>query len=143
MVDCIHLPMKSSWIGIISTTGIYGDHESGWVTEDSECKCLDNKFLQYESKWIKWANECNITLHIFRCAGIYGDDQSALHTVYRNGYESKTSGDKNPIGEEKSKTNRIHVLDIAQAVVAAMRIHSSQRNNNLSNNQRQISEHSH
>lgn len=124
---------SNSWIGIISTTGIYGDHEGSWVTEDSECKCLDNKFLQYEAKWISWANECNLTLHIFRCAGIYSDDQSALHTVYRNGYESKTSGDNNPISDEKSKTNRIHVLDIAQAVVAAMRIHSS--------HQLQISEH--
>lgn len=120
---------SNSWIGIISTTGVYGDHKGAWVTEDSECKCVDQRYAQYESKWISWANDCRQTLNIFRCAGIYSDDQSALHTVYRNGYEPK-AGDRNRVDniDTKSKTNRIHVVDIGQSVTAAMRIHHNQRN---------------
>jgi nucleoside-diphosphate-sugar epimerase len=124
------------WIGLISTTGVYGNHDGEWVTEESECKCISGnsssagRFLDYEAKWKSWATMSNAhSLNIFRCAGIYSLDQSALHTVYRKGYECVTDQD----AKSKSLTNRIHVYDIARAVVFSMEnFQSSEIRNDMS-----------
>ncbi len=91
------------WIGIISTTGVYGNHNGQHVTEESEClvTAADQNnttlspstpsssssqlmYISYEEAWKRRLQRQpnNITLCIFRCAGIYSDDRSALHTVY-------------------------------------------------------------
>ena len=99
---------KPSWIGILSTTGVYGDHQGEWVTEESPSIDPDTSaqaYLAYEDFWK------DSGAHIFRCAGIYGNTRSALHTVYRNGVSVSSSS---------SVTSRIHEADIARAVVACM-----------------------
>ncbi|KAL7566568.1 hypothetical protein ACA910_000636 [Epithemia clementina (nom. ined.)] len=88
------------WIGVLSTTAVYGNHNGQWVNEESECLMMgDNAasndsnaldWINYENDWIqrigtirRWL-ECRplLLLRIFRCAGIYGVTRSALHTLY-------------------------------------------------------------
>jgi hypothetical protein len=107
----------SLWTGFLSTTGVYGNHYGEWVTEDSECFCTGNarSYLAVEPKF----------QYVFRCAGIYDSTRSALHTLYKEGNVKTTNNDstKNTTTTTTTTTNvtnRIHSLDIAKAVVAAM-----------------------
>ncbi|GAX26218.1 hypothetical protein FisN_16Lh044 [Fistulifera solaris] len=104
---------RNGWIGIISTTGVYGDHQGSWVTETSVCSPSSesaSRFLQWEHEWRKKCQHNGYQLAIFRCAGIYGPGRSALHTVYRN-----------TASEGGGITNRIHTHDLSRAVVECMR----------------------
>jgi len=111
------------WIGVLSTTGVYGNHNGAWVTEESPCLATSRLYLDYEEQWkIRAQHGNNHTLYLFRCAGIYGANQSALHTVFRKGM---------PLAEQVTDTttlldvtNRIHMHDLAAAVVASMNRHS-------------------
>jgi nucleoside-diphosphate-sugar epimerase len=114
------------WIGILSTTGVYGNHDGKWVTEATTCEPASstaNRYLAYEDVWKERAKLHS--LRIFRCAGIYSPDQSALQTVFKSGL---------PIGKEESETadlaNRIHVHDLAAAIVASMKQHNRDENSN-------------
>ena len=142
---------KKSWIGIISTTGVYGHHDGKWVDEYAPLLCQEgtiaSAFRDMEHRWQqrvatmgKSNSKCHHSLYIFRCAGIYGPNSSALHTLYKRGRSdsaiqpvSSTSlilGNKNRTNTasipnstktpKKGITNRIHIKDIARAVVAAM-----------------------
>jgi nucleoside-diphosphate-sugar epimerase len=104
----------NGWIGIISTTGVYGDHQGAWVTETSVCQSASKSALRFFQWEHDWRDQCQRTGHqlaIFRCAGIYGPDRSALHTAYREPVASGGGG----------ITNRIHTHDLSRAVVACMR----------------------
>jgi hypothetical protein len=93
------------WIGILSTTGVYGNHNGQWVTEESPCLVDQDttafRYLDHEESWKRRVADLNdgvatangrdppfmwdaCCLRIFRCAGIYGPSQSALHTVFKN-----------------------------------------------------------
>lgn len=120
-----HLNNKNTalqWIGIISTTSVYGDHQGGWVTEDSQCLLNENdgaaskalNYLAWEQEWIDYCHHLSSTLTIFRCAGIYGPAASALHTIRRMGLPTKKTDDNNDV------TNRIHIHDLAAAIVQSM-----------------------
>ena len=109
------LPLNS-WIGLISTTSVYGNHNGDWVTEESECRG-NPTYQQWESRWKKLASgkhQCRV----FRCAGIYSQDRSALHTVYKKGITK-------PRTVDKTITSRIHVEDIAGAILASMKLHTN------------------
>jgi hypothetical protein len=108
-----------TWAGIISTTGVYGNHNGEWVTELSECRGRKN-YLEHENIWTERSflgnNYCRF--HIFRCAGIYGPNASALHTVYRDGFTSNNNDDNER--QEDFPTSRIHLDDIVSAISASM-----------------------
>jgi nucleoside-diphosphate-sugar epimerase len=101
------------WIGVISSTSVYGNHDGNWVTEDSECRDGKPSYLRVESMLQK----SNKQVCIFRCAGIYGGQQSALHTLWKQGlpYDSTTA-----LQNDVSVTNRIHIIDLTQAVFVAL-----------------------
>jgi nucleoside-diphosphate-sugar epimerase len=100
-----------SWLGVVSTTGVYGNHNGEWVTEGSECKGNEN-YLDHETAWADRFRHGPLT--IFRCAGIYGPQASALHTVFRNGINN------NEEDLEGYPTSRIHLDDIVSAITASM-----------------------
>jgi len=109
------------WIGVLSTTGVYGNHNGAWVTEESSCLATTSsasRYLEYEEQWkLRAAHYGNHALYLFRCAGIYGANRSALHTVFRKGMPpTKQVTDATTF----DVTNRIHVHDLAAAVVASM-----------------------
>ena len=113
------------WIGFVSTTGVYGNHNGAHVTEDSSLLCTPdsnaNLYRQVEQRFIEVGGQ------IFRCAGIYDSTRSALHTVYKTGKRPSIPPSKKAMGALDSSfpTNRIHTHDIARAIVASMNRQSS------------------
>ncbi len=104
------------WIGMVSTTGIYGNHDGNWVTEDSPLLCTSESNADlYRNVEQLFAN---VGGQIFRCAGIYDSTRSALHTVYKSGTRPKPIDND----DDESITNRIHSYDIAKAILASMKL---------------------
>ncbi|KAL3792884.1 hypothetical protein HJC23_004809 [Cyclotella cryptica] len=119
---------KSTWIGYISTTSVYGNHDGEWVTEDSELKCQPGSkgelYLKAEEEWRKAARECGWKLHIFRCAGLYGNGRSALHTLMKCGFEPRMGDDgAGAVKRVEYPTSRIHEEDVVWAILRAMLHH--------------------
>jgi nucleoside-diphosphate-sugar epimerase len=110
------------WLGLVSTTGVYGNYDGEWVTEESACRpeadTTASQFLEYEAAWCQRATNHGHHLSIFRCAGIYGPTRSALHTVFKKGTHASTPNNNDqPV---KDLTNRIHEHDLSQAVLGSM-----------------------
>jgi nucleoside-diphosphate-sugar epimerase len=100
-----------SWIGYLSTTGVYGDHAGGWVDEMSDLQPSGERGrrrVAAEQGWLALRQPA----HLFRLAGIYGPGSSALDTV-REGRAKR-------IVKPGQVFSRIHVADIAQVVEASM-----------------------
>ncbi|WEF24406.1 SDR family oxidoreductase [Paracoccus sp. S3-43] len=103
------------WLGYLSTTGVYGDRDGGWVDEDS---VLDGSGprgqarIRAERAWRDLAQGADLPLHIFRLAGIYGPGRGPFQKV-RNGTARR-------IVKPGQIFSRIHVEDIAQVLLASL-----------------------
>lgn len=99
------------WLGYLSTTAVYGDHQGGWVDEDTP---LDPSTQR--GKWRVAAEQAwaaiDAPLHIFRLAGIYGPGCGPLAKV--------RSGTARRIIKQGQVFSRIHVEDIAQTLMASI-----------------------
>ncbi|QEW22702.1 hypothetical protein LA6_004936 [Marinibacterium anthonyi] len=100
------------WVGYLSTTGVYGDHQGGWVDETTPLAPTTRR-----GKWRKeaeeaWAAIPGLPLHIFRLAGIYGPGRGPFAKV-RNGTARR-------IVKPGQVFSRIHVDDIAQVLAASI-----------------------
>ncbi|KAL7518013.1 hypothetical protein ACHAWX_002882 [Stephanocyclus meneghinianus] len=117
---------KNTWLGYISTTSVYGNHDGEWVTEHSEEKCQPGSkgelYLRAEEEWRKAARECGWKLHIFRCAGLYGNGRSALHTLIKSGLEHRMEDNEGGAASKKVDypTSRVHEEDVVRAILHAM-----------------------
>jgi dTDP-D-glucose 4,6-dehydratase len=106
---------KLVWLGYLSTTGVYGDHAGGWVTEDTPPAPLTERGrrrLAAEQAWRGFAAETGAPLHIFRLPGIYGPGRSLLEAV--------RGGTARNIVKPGHVFSRIHVDDLAAALAASM-----------------------
>ncbi len=105
------------WIGYLSTIGVYGDHRGEWVDEETPIAAASpgrkSARIEAEKAWSEFANERGLPLDIFRLAGIYGPGRSPLDRI--------RAGDARRIVKAGQVFNRIHVEDIAQTVIAAIR----------------------
>ena len=103
------------WVGYLSTTGVYGDRDGGWVDEESEL-CPETKRgkerIRAEAAWQALAQEASLPLHIFRLAGIYGPS--------RGPFEKVRDGTARRIIKQGQVFSRIHVADIAAALHLSM-----------------------
>ncbi len=102
------------WIGYLSTTAVYGNRDGAWVDEATPPAPTQERGLvrlRVERDWATFAERRAVD--IFRLAGIYGPDRSALDDV--------RAGRARRIIKPGHQFGRIHRDDIAQAVVAAMR----------------------
>lgn len=109
------LLLEASWIGYLSTTGVYGDHGGAWVDEDTPPAPAQPRSIQRlaaERGWQAMALEASARLDIFRLPGIYGPGRSTLDQV--------RAGTARRIDKPGQVFSRIHVADIAGAVVRAM-----------------------
>ena len=98
------LPLR--WAGYLSTTGIYGDRQGGWVSEqDDPAPELDRSIrrLNCEKAWLR----SGLPIQILRLPGIYGPGRSVL-----NGLQQ---GRARLIEKPGQVFCRIHVEDIAGA----------------------------
>jgi nucleoside-diphosphate-sugar epimerase len=102
-----------SWIGYLSTTGVYGDRGGGWVDEATEpAPSSDRGRRRVEAEQGFRDVAAGRPLDLFRLAGIYGPGRSALDEV-RAGHARRIIAPGHAFG-------RIHVDDIAAAVMAAI-----------------------
>jgi len=111
--ECRHWPVK--WIGYFSTTAVYGDHQGRWVNEETVVKPAGERGksrVNAEKKWISLSLELDVRLCIFRLAGIYGPNRGPVHQM-KNRLKRK-------IIKEGQFFNRIHVQDIAGAVIKSI-----------------------
>ncbi|WP_119301623.1 SDR family oxidoreductase [Dongia deserti] len=102
---------RLAWIGYLSTTGVYGNRDGGWVDEMSELAPTGERGrrrVAAERGWLALSQPA----HLFRLAGIYGPGSSALDTV-REGRAKR-------IVKPGQIFSRIHVADIAQVLEASM-----------------------
>ena len=100
------------WVGYLSTTGVYGDHDGGWVDEDSPLTPATKRGQLRVMAETQWGEIANLPLHIFRLAGIYGPGRGPFSKV-RNGTARR-------IIKEGQVFSRIHVDDIAQVLAASI-----------------------
>ena len=107
---------NTKWITYLSATSVYGNHDGGWVNEDSETKptaISGIKRLEAENQWLKYANENNLPLQIFRLSGIYSVENNILKRLI--------SGQAKIIKKENHYFSRIHVEDIANILFDSMK----------------------
>jgi len=100
---------SNCWLGYLSTTGVYGNHEGAWVHEETPCRpsgARQKKRLEAEGQWR------DLGAHIFRLAGIYGPGRSAFDQI--------ALGKAKLISKPGHQFGRIHVADIAGILHAAM-----------------------
>ena len=106
---------KPKWVGYLSTTGVYGDHQGGWVTEDTPLVPSTKRGearVATENEWLELHQNHGLPVHIFRLAGIYGPGRGPFAKV-RNGTARRVIKD----GQVFSRT---HIDDIAQVLMASM-----------------------
>lgn len=103
---------RLEWVGYLSTTGVYGDHEGGWVDEDTPLTPSTRRGQMRLEAEQAWQAIPGLPLHIFRLAGIYGPGRGPFEKV-RNGTARR-------IIKPGQVFSRIHVDDIAQVLDASI-----------------------
>ena len=108
------LQEKPAWIGYLSTTGVYGDHQGAWVDEDTPpgpVGARGQRRVNAEAAWAALAVQHDLPMHYFRLAGIYGPGRNQLRSL-KNGTARR-------IDKPGQVFSRIHVDDIAQVLLAS------------------------
>jgi nucleoside-diphosphate-sugar epimerase len=104
-----------SWVGYLSTTGVYGDRGGGWVDETSPLLPTGERGRRRviaEQSWLGlWRNR-GVPVHVFRLAGIYGPGRSA--------FEPLRAGTAKRIDKPGQVFSRIHVEDLANVLAASI-----------------------
>ncbi|MCB1398537.1 MAG: SDR family oxidoreductase [Rhodobacteraceae bacterium] len=103
------------WVGYLSTVGVYGDHQGGWVDETTPltpATARGRARVAAEAAWGALARQAGLPLHIFRIAGIYGPG--------RGPFEKVRDGSARRIIKPGQVFSRIHVEDIAQVLAASI-----------------------
>lgn len=106
---------RLTWVGYLSTTGVYGDHQGGWVDESSPLTpaTLRGQWrVAAEAAWLELHQDHGLPVHIFRLAGIYGPGRGPFAKV-RNGTARR-------IVKPGQVFSRIHVDDIARVLAASI-----------------------
>ena len=109
-----HLGAKD-WVGYLSTTGVYGDHDGNWVDEDTPLTPSTRRGalrVAAEAAWGDLAARTGAPLHVFRLAGIYGPGRGPFAKV--------RAGTARRIVKPGQVFSRIHVDDIAQVLAASI-----------------------
>jgi nucleoside-diphosphate-sugar epimerase len=108
--------LRPKKIVLISTTGVYGDHDGEWVTEKSITKPQTERGqrrLDSEQQWLTWCEDYKVEINVLRVPGIY-----AFSRIPRQRLDNET-----PVvrAQESGYSNRIHADDLAMVAVTAMR----------------------
>ena len=101
-----------SWVGYLSTTGVYGDHGGAWVDETTPLTPSTERGRARVAAEADWQSIPGLPLHIFRLAGIYGPGSGP--------FEKVRSGSARRIIKPGQVFSRIHVEDIAQILAASL-----------------------
>lgn len=99
------------WVGYLSTTGVYGDREGGWVDEDAPLAPANDRSRWRVAAEAAW-RATGLPVESFRLAGIYGPGRSA--------FDRLRAGRAQRIVKPGQVFSRIHAEDIAQALAASI-----------------------
>ena len=100
------------WVGYLSTTGVYGDQDGGWVDESAPLNPSTRRGQWRRDAEARWSAIPGLPLHIFRLAGIYGPGRGPFAKVRQ--------GTARRIVKPGQVFSRIHVDDIAQVLAASI-----------------------
>ena len=103
---------RFTWVGYLSTTGVYGDRQGGWVDEGSELLPSTRRGRLRVEAEAAWRAVPGLPLHVFRLAGIYGPG--------RGPFEKVRQGTARRIVKPGQMFSRIHVEDIARVLRASI-----------------------
>lgn len=109
--DVIKNMQRLEWMGYLSTTGVYGDHQGGWVDETTPLAPPNPRSAYRAAAEQAWL-ALGIPVHIFRLSGIYGAGRSAIDAL--------KSGTARRIDKPGQVFSRIHVEDIVQVLQASI-----------------------
>ena len=103
------------WIGYLSATNVYGDHNGEYVSEFSSLKGTTSKGInriKAEGQWTEHSKENNLPLHIFRIAGIYGPERNIFERIKLNKFTHIIKNDQ--------YFSRIYISDLVNILFASM-----------------------
>ncbi len=100
------------WVGYLSTTGVYGDHDGDWVDETTPLEPSTERGQLRVIAEREWQSIPGLPLHIFRIAGIYGPGRGPFNKVRK--------GTARRLIKPGQVFSRIHVEDIAQVLHASI-----------------------
>lgn len=118
------------WIGYLSSTGVYGDHNGAWVNEETKCVPSNEQSrlrLRAEQQWLNLYSKNKLPVHILRLSGIYGP--------HRNCLEQIKTGKNFTIVKKDQFFSRIHVEDICMAIIASIKSPTAGEIYNVSDNE--------
>jgi nucleoside-diphosphate-sugar epimerase len=97
------------WLGYLSTTGVYGTRDGGWVDETAALCPTGPRGVRRVDAEARWRE---LGAQIFRLAGIYGPGRSA--------FDALRAGTAKRIDAGAQVFSRIHVDDIATVLLASI-----------------------
>ena len=100
--------LSIKWVGYLSTTGVYGNTDGNWVSEKDQPNPFQERSQRRLNCEKEWMNS-NLPIQIFRLPGIYGPGRSTLDAIRNKKI--------NVIHKENQVFSRIHVADIANAII--------------------------
>ena len=106
---------KARWIGYLSTTGVYGDHEGRWVYESSPTNAMSiegARRVGAERDWLGLSNDLGLPVAVFRLPGIYGPGRSP--------FDRLREGTAHRLIKPGQVFSRIHVDDLAAGLEASI-----------------------
>lgn len=99
------LAASGAWLGYLSSTGVYGDAQGGWVDESAPTGTgRRTARAAADAEWLA------LEARVFRLPGIYGPGRSPLDRI--------RTGDARRIDVPGQVFSRIHVTDLARGVIA-------------------------
>lgn len=103
------------WIGYLSSTGVYGNHDGNWVDETTSVQPSSpraERRAAAEASWLVLGREQDLPVHVFRLSGIYGPGRSV--------FDELRDGSAKRIVKPGHVFGRIHVDDIATTLAASI-----------------------
>ncbi|MCO5093398.1 SDR family oxidoreductase [Bosea sp. (in: a-proteobacteria)] len=104
-----------TWIGYLSTIGVYGDQGGAWIDESTPPVPRNARTRQrvaIEEGWLRLGQGSGKPVQIFRLSGIYGPGRNAIAKL-RQGKAVR-------LVKPGQVFNRIHVDDIAGVLMASL-----------------------
>ena len=103
------------WIGYLSATSVYGDHDGQFVSETSRLLTKSKRGISRqlaEDQWSQLSKKYNLPLHIFRIAGIYGPERNILGRIQSRNFTR--------IIKKGHFFSRIYINDLTNIILASM-----------------------
>jgi nucleoside-diphosphate-sugar epimerase len=112
------LSCAATWVGVLSTTGVYGDHGGQWVQEESPLRPAPGRSqarLLCEQAW----RHSGLPVQVFRLPAIYGPGRSPFLAL--------KEGRARLIHKPGQVFSRVHVDDIVGAVLHCLALPATAR----------------